>query len=207
MNTILTLCATILLSGPAIVSAAPVHMPGQIGVLPMLLTTDVAVSQLSLSPSQQASVAALRSAFLDSARGIVADARKNPATQARAQRELDNLRSTTNRKALALLTPAQKTGLAKLEHDYLGAGLLFLPDVQSALGLSASQTDRISTLGSEWAAAIQAVNTRFNRGEITAHKRRALLRSDRESRNKKLLGVLNPSQKQAFQAMGSLPEI
>jgi Spy/CpxP family protein refolding chaperone len=207
MKTLRNLAATASLAMASAAIAAPVHMPGQLGALPMLLSTDVAVADLTLTPAQQASINKLRTDFRSSARAIVAEAGKNPAAQAAAQSKLDDLRSVTNRRVLALLTPAQKAGLARLEYNYLGAGLLFLPDVQSALGLDPSQKERIAALGSEWAAAVQSINTRFDRGEISPHKRRALLRADRESRNRELLGILNSKQKDAFHAMGHLTKI
>lgn len=177
------------------------YQPGQMGSLPALLAVEQVRKDLHLSPFQVRQLDALRTEFRDAARKIVGDASLTPSKKPGAAKRLDALTQSTNQRALRILSATQQKALLLHEHRYLGAALLYFPEVQSHLGLTDRQSQRIASLQSEAQAQASQINSRFENGAIGPHERRALLRKDRLKRNSRLLAVLTPKQKATFEAL------
>lgn len=110
---------------------------------------------------------------------------------------------TYDEKALALLTPAQRQKLRRVEARALGPWLLHSPSVQTELNLSDSQVRRIEAIAQRVERYNQRQHRRVDRGRITPAARLHLVREYRLSQNPKLLSILTPEQLQAFQALSN----
>jgi Spy/CpxP family protein refolding chaperone len=202
MKTPVTLIALLIVPLAGLTAAESDHLPGQTGSLAALLAVDSVRRDLNITPAQAARLDALRTKYRDEARDLTASAGTSTASRRAAWKKIQNLTSSSNEKALEVLTPGQRKKLAAHEYRYLGASLLYLPDVQKRLELSPDQIRRIGELRDEAEERISAVNTRFEAGEIGPHQRRALLRDDRLRRNARIEAVLTRGQRTALESTG-----
>jgi hypothetical protein len=191
-----SLAAIVLLPG-----LASAQTPGELGSLAILLGNQKVRESLSVSPSQAASLDAIRTNYRSAARKIAASEVSSTASRNQAQAALDRLTAASNKKTLNVLTPAQQAQVVKLEHKFLGATLLYASSVQKKLGLSAAQAKQISEIRQGSEAVVAKTNRLFEEGKISFHERLNTLRDDRVGRGKELLSLLTPAQRDAFAAI------
>lgn len=183
---------------PLFTSAANAE-PGEFGSLAILLGVDAVRKELQVTPAQAARLDSLRDQYRASARSIVASTANKPA--ATAKKDLDAATARSNKAALAVLDKTQRGQLAKIEKNYLGAHLLYSPDVQRRLGLSADQSSRIAGVKAAHQAEQNRINSDFEAGRITAAQRVTALRGARMNDSKTLLKILTPAQRETFRSL------
>ncbi len=197
MRALIASATLILLTLPALA-----HTPGEFGSLPVLLGNDNVRSTLAITKSQASSLDSIRKQYRSSARKIADAEVDSPASRAKAQKSLEALTSATNKQALAVLTPTQQKKLAKVEHKFLGATLLYSDSIQRRVGLSSEQSAQIATIRGEAEKAVAKTNRLFEEGEIGHHQRLVDLREDRINRGQEILSLLTPTQRDAFAQLG-----
>jgi len=178
------------------------YQPGEIGSLAILLTTEKAREHLALTPAQSARLDAVRASYREDARAIAARKLETPDQRAAAEADLSELTAASNRRALAVLTPAQRGDVVAIEHKFLGGTLLYSEAIQKKTGVTPAQSAQIAAIRKESLAAAAAINRQFEDGKISFAQRMAKLRAQRLSASKKILGLLNPAQRDAFSQLG-----
>lgn len=173
--------------------------PGEFGSLAILLGVDAVRKELRITPAQAARLDSLRDQYRASARSIVASTANKPATI--AKKELDAATASSNKSSLAVLNKTQRGQLGQIEKNYLGAHLLYSPDVQRRLGLSAEQSARIASVKNANQDEQNRINSDFEAGRITATQRVHALRKARLRDSKTLLKILTPSQRESFRLL------
>jgi hypothetical protein len=204
MKFVLSLVAALLLASRLVAGAAvpPTDHPG---ALPILLGLDNVRNDLRISPSQAIKLDAIRNALRAEARKIVASAGSSAATLRNAEASLQKAATTANARALALLTPAQKSRLTQIEHQLLGGTLLASPSVQKQLALSTSQITSIEKIRAGEATYTNKVNADFHEGLISHQDRIELLRARRLADADRMMSVLTPEQRKAKLSFAGQP--
>jgi Spy/CpxP family protein refolding chaperone len=162
-------------------------------------------NDLRISPSQAIKLDAIRNALRAEARKIVASAGSSAATLRNAEASLQKAATTANARALALLTPAQKSRLTQIEHQLLGGTLLASPSVQKQLALSTSQITSIEKIRAGEATYTNKVNADFHEGLISHQDRIELLRARRLADADRMMSVLTPEQRKAKLSFAGQP--
>lgn len=193
---LITLCSLLALS-PSIKA----QTPGEIGSLAILLGNEKVRETLGLNAAQASELDTIRSNYRAAARKIAASELTTAKSRESAQAALDRLTSSSNKRALGVLSPAQSAQLVKIENKFLGATHLYSTSVQKQIGLSASQSRQIAEIRSKSDQTVAATNRLFEEGKISFHERLEALRADRVSRGKELLSLLTPVQKDSFAAI------
>ncbi len=168
------------------------------GSLPVLLGQDHVRKDLGLTASQARALDKIRSDFRRSARKLAAS---STGTQA----ALDALISSTNGKALAVLTPQQRTRVIEIQHQLLGSTMLVSPTVQKKLDLKPWQVDAIEKIRSKGVEFVGQVNGWYQNGDITQTERLELLRDRRLAQARAMEILLSPAQRRALTAMQGKP--
>ncbi len=185
--------------------ACQVGQPEHPGSLPVLLCTDAVRKELNLTKAQVESLGTIRNAFRSSARQLTAQAPATPAARRAAGAKLAALKSDADAEALAVLTPAQRSRIAQIEHQILGGTMLLSPAVQKKLSLTAAQTAQINALQQSGEDMTASVNKRFENGEISHQERLAALRANRIKLAGAMTKILSPAQRQAFKSLAGVP--
>ena len=178
------------------------YIPGELGSLPILLGTEKVRGELGISPAQASGLDALRNSYRVDAREIGGRKLAGQADRAKAESDLAALTASTNKKALAILTPAQRADLLGIEKKFLGATLLYSPAIQKKAGVTPEQSAQIAGLRKEAESDAAKINRQFEDGKISFPQRLGKLRALRLSYGKKILGLLNPVQRDAFSQIG-----
>jgi hypothetical protein len=179
------------------------HAPGEIGALPILLGTDKVRSELKITSLQKAVLDSLRDEYKNAVRAIVKTAPSTPEQRIKAEAQLAQTTKSFNKRALGALSPAQRTKLAQVEKNFLGASLLFTPSAQKAVGITAQQKQQITAIEANSLAYVAKINARFESGKIDYADRLSLLRKNRLKQGERLLQLLTPEQKDAFSALST----
>jgi hypothetical protein len=106
-----------------------------------------------------------------------------------------------NRRATAVLTPAQRDQLLRIEHRILGPWMLHAPSVQEELNLSLDQKTRIAAIQDQVESYNQRLLGEVTSGRLTPAARLHRLREYRERQHSTLLRVLTTEQRQALSQM------
>jgi hypothetical protein len=184
------LLAALLALGPKALAVPP----GEMGSLPLLLEVASVRKELGLSASQRRQIAALGTEYREGMRQLAGGA------DASARERAGDLRSSTNARALAVLSGGQRQQLAAIERRALGATLLYSESARRELDLSRSQHRSIESIRSDATRVEREINRAFEAGTISASRRVALLREDRIARARKIWDLLTPEQRKAFWA-------
>ena len=107
-----------------------------------------------------------------------------------------------NRRALSILSPAQRVKLSGLEAKFLGPTVLYSPAVQAKLKLTDEQKQRIEAIRQKGLVYVGKVNRKFEEGKISQQRRLQLLRSRRMAQGAEMLRLLTPEQRNTVLALG-----
>lgn len=187
--------------------AAPLTLPvTQPGSLPVLLGSDRVQKELGLSAKQKTQVQSLRTSYRDATRKIVASV--NPADKAAkqsAQKSIDANNASYNRRALAILDPAQKNRLTQIQRQLLGGHLLLSAEVRDPLQLTDKQKVKLARIHAKHQKRVAKVNGWYEAGEVGNYERLLYLRQDRLAQAEAMEEVLTKDQRTAFNAMLGVP--
>jgi hypothetical protein len=171
------------------------------GSVPVLLGLDCVKNELGLTKAQRARLEVIRSDFKADARLITARAPSTAVEKTAANTTVKALVAKYNAKAVSVLTPQQRERLLQIERQNLGGLMLFLPDEQKQLGLSAAQIAAISKIRSEGETFASRVTSSFENGKVTLSERLATLRNYRLQQAEKCLRVLSHAQRKSFEGL------
>lgn len=173
-----------------------------IGSVPILLGLDKVRAELKVDSLQRAVLDSIRSEYKAAARKLTTPMPSTPEARVAAEKELVALNERYNRRALSVLNEAQRKRFVQIEHQVLGASMLYSPKVQSRVGLSAEQKSQVSGVHAQEKAYVAKVNRQFEEGKIGYQQRLELLRSRRLAQGGQLMKVLTPAQRDAFLQLG-----
>ena len=188
--------AILLLLLPGPLSAATTT--GHQGAVPVLLGLDSVRKELGLTKSQCDQLDKIRSAFKSDARLITTRPPVTQVERSAANSTVKTLMTRYNDKAVAVLTPQQHARLVQIERQTLGGLMLFQPDEQKLLGLTAEQIASLGKIRSNGEAFASRVTNLFEKGDLTLQERLTTLRNYRVKESAKALRVLSPKQRKAF---------
>ena len=173
------------------------------GSLALLLGTDRVREELKVDSLQGAVLDSLRKEYKSVVRNLLSEPQATEAEAKAAQQKLVQLNERYNRRALSVLNERQRVRLVQIEHQALGATMLYSPSVQRKIQISPRQRQEIEEIRKEGLAYVSKVNRRFDQGKISFQERIALLRKRRLSQRADLLEILTPGQRSALIALGS----
>lgn len=171
----------------------------------ILLGLDSVRSELKISNAQAAELDEIRSSFRAKSRAIVSAADASNESQRAAEARLFALRDKSSAQARAVLTSKQQARLQEIENQFLGGTILVSPKIQKELQLTPAQSAAIEKIRVKGADFVTQVNASYKDGAISHQERIAQLRDRRLADAESLLGVLSPSQRQAFDKLTGKP--
>jgi hypothetical protein len=180
-------------------TTASVDHPGS---LPILLGVDRVRGELKLDSLQRALLDSLRGEYKSAARKLTNPLPQTSQERAVAHAKLLRLNEQFNRRALSILSPAQRAKLSVIEAKFLGPTVLYSPAVQAKLKLTDEQKQRIEAIREKGIAYVGKVNRKFQEGKITQQQRLQFLRSRRMAQGAEMLRLLTPEQRNAVLALG-----
>ena len=169
-----------------------------LGALPVLLSIDRVRDELKLSSLQQAILASQRNEYKAAARKLISRPPATAEERKEAERKLAELNERYNRRALSVLNESQRERLAQIEHQALGATMLYSPRVQREIQVSPTQKQEIENIRRQGLVYLGKINRRFEDGKISVQERVTLLRKRRLSQSEDLLAVLTADQRSAL---------
>lgn len=164
------LSASFAIAAPA-PKPAPTLPPQPPGSAAILLGLDRVRQELGLTSLQRAILNDIRADYRDGARTIAAKAAADPGQKSAAREQLATLTKKSNRRAVAVLNPTQRTAFEKIERRYLGVWALLDPEVQTELGLTPKQKTKLAHVWAHYQGAISDVNRAYEQGEISHNER------------------------------------
>lgn len=193
----LLVCA--IAASPLSAAIAPSEHPGAV---PILLGLDKVRLALKLDSLQRAVLDSIRSEYKSAVRKLTNPMPSTPEQRIAAEKELVAINERYNQRALSVLNDTQKKRFLQIEHQVLGASMLYSPKVQTKVGLTEEQKKQVMGIHGEEKAYVAKINRQFEAGKISFHDRLELLRSRRLSQGTTLLKLLTPEQRDAFLALG-----
>ena len=178
---------------------APTDHPG---ATPILLGLDKVRVELKLDSLQRAVLDSIRSEYKSAVRKLTNPMPVTPEQRAAAEKELVAINERYNQRALSVLNDAQRKRFVQIEHQVLGAGMLYSPKVQSKLALTVDQKKQVNTALDQEKAYVAKINRQFEAGKISYQDRLELLRNRRLAQGESLLKLLTPGQRDTFLALG-----
>lgn len=188
-----------LVASPVWATTAAVDHPG---ALPILLGLDKVRAELKVNSLQRAVLDSLRSEYKTEARKLVSPMPQTAEQRVAAEKQLIQLTSRYNNRALSVLNDGQKKRLQQIEHQLLGATALFQPGVQKQVGVTPQQKAQFETIRQKGVAYVGKINRQFEEGRIGHQEKLDLLRDRRLSQGETLLRLLTPEQRDAFNSLG-----
>jgi hypothetical protein len=173
-----------------------------IGSAPILLGLDKVRAELKIDSLQRAVLDSIRSEYKAAARKLTTPMPATPEARVAAEKELVALNERYNRRALSVLNDTQRKRFVQIEHQVLGASMLYSPKVQSKVGLTPEQKSQVSGVHAEEKAYVAKINRQFETGKIGYHQRLELLRSRRLAQGEQLMKFLTPGQRDALLQLG-----
>ena len=195
----LSLLACLAAVSPVSAVIAPSDHPG---AAPILLGLDKVRVELKIDSLQRAVLDSIRSEYKSAVRKLVDPMPATPEQRVAAEKEMVAINARYNQRALSVLNDSQKKRFLQIEHQVLGASMLYSPKVQSKIGLTVEQKKQVMGALDQEKAFVAKINRQFEEGKIGFHDRLALLRSRRLSQGTTLLKLLTPEQRDAFFALG-----
>ncbi len=174
-------------------TTAAVEHPGS---LPILLANDKVRAELKLDSLQRALLDSLRSEYKSSARKVTSGLPVDQGERSLAEKQLRQLNERFNRRALSMLSEAQREKLFQMERKFLGVTMVYTPSVQATLGLTDRQKRQVQDIREKGIAYVGKINRKFERGKISQQQRLQLLRHRRTSQGAEIFQeVLTPEQR------------
>ncbi len=186
-------CATALASLHATVGES--DHPGSV---PVLLGLDKVRDDLKLDALQCAVLNSIRAEYKAAARKLVNPLPPTPQARVAAENQLAALSERSNKRALSVLSVPQRKRFLQIEHQVLGASMLYAPRVQKQIGITPAQHQQIVASANRLKASTGKINARFEAGKISFQERLDLLRTRRLASGADLLKLLTPEQRDAF---------
>lgn len=169
------------------------------GSATILLGIDGVRKCLALSAAQASGLDEIRSDYRADARRLTAKPTPDAASRCAAEKKLVALTRKYDARALAVLTPDQKTRLAKIEHHKLGGTILLSTKVQKELALTDAQIAKIKKIHDD--GLLKCLNEKFANADIGHQERLDALRLQRLRQADAMENVLTPQQRKTFQAL------
>jgi hypothetical protein len=195
----LSLLACILVVSSVHAAIAPADHPGSV---PILLGLDKVRAELKVDSLQKAVLDSIRSEYKAAARKLTNPMPTTPEQRVAAEKALVALNERYNQRALSVLNDSQRKRFLQIEHNLLGASMLYSPKVQKKVGVTADQSKQIAGMMGAEKAYVAKVNHQFEAGKIGYQDRVELLRAKRLSQGTQLLRLLTPEQRDALSALG-----
>lgn len=173
-----------------------------IGAVPILLGLDKVRSELKLDSLQKAVLNSIRAEYKSSVNDLTHPMPATPEARVAAEKKLVSINERYNQRALSVLNDTQRKRFVQIEHQVLGASMLYSPSVQKKVGITSEQKKQISTTMAQEKAYVAKINGQFEAGKISYQDRLALLRARRLSQGEGLLKLLTPEQRDALSALG-----
>lgn len=170
------------------------------GSLPILISLDHVSKDLRLTSLQKSVIAGLRSDYRAAAMKLMKIHHQTPAELAQAQKKLEQLSVSYNQRAVDVLTPVQRHRLREVERQILGGTLLVAPSEQKLLRLSEEQKQKIEKIHQDSYKKAMNIDLRADQGKISYHQQILALRKNRKKHGEKMLKVLTPEQRKAWEA-------
>ncbi len=196
---VLSLLVCAVAASPLYAAIAPSDHPGAAAIL---LGLDKVRAALKADSLQRAVLDSIRSEYKSAVRKLTAPMPSTPEQRVAAEKELVAVNERYNQRALSVLNETQKKRFVQIEHQVLGASMLYSPKVQGRVGLTVDQKKQVMAVHGEEKAYVAKINRQFETGKISYHDRLELLRSRRLSQGASLLKLLTPAQRDAFLALG-----
>lgn len=184
-------------SGYATIAAA--DHPGS---LPILLGVEKVRSELKLDSLQRALLDSLRAEYKAAARKVTSTIPVTPGERAAAKKKFRQLNERFNRRALSMLNEDQRAKLMAIERKSLGPTMVYMPSVQTKLGLTEQQKKKVEAIRRQGLLYVAKINRRFEQGKISQQQRLLLLRNRRSAQGAQILQVLTPEQRNEVLALG-----
>jgi hypothetical protein len=178
-------------------TTAAVEHPGS---LPILLGVDKVRSELKLDSLQRALLDSLRAEYKAAARKITT-ALPPRGERASAERKLRQLTDRFNQRALSMLSDDQRRKLTEIERKSLGPTMVYIPSLQTKLGLTERQRKRVEGIRRHGLSYVGKVNRKFEQGKISQQQRLKLLHDRRTAQGAEILQVLTPEQRNTVLAL------
>lgn len=199
LRLVLSLLVCALAASPLSAAIVPSEHPGAV---PILLGLDKVRAALKVDSLQRAVLDSIRSEYKASVRKLTNPMPSTPEQRVAAEKELVAINERYNQRALSVLNETQKKRFVQIEHQVLGATMLYSPKVQAKVGLSVDQKKQVMGIHGEEKAYVAKINGQFEAGKISYQDRLELLRTRRLSQGTTLLKLLTPEQRDAFLALG-----
>ncbi|HET9523835.1 MAG TPA: hypothetical protein VFO90_06355 [Terrimicrobiaceae bacterium] len=183
---------------PVLATTAAVEHPGS---LPILLGVDKVRAQLKLDSLQRALLDSLRAEYKSAARKLTNPMPVSAQEREVAGKKLLQLNERFNQRALSILSEAQRAKLVGIERRLLGATMVYAPSVQTKLGLTEEQKQKVESIRREGLAFVGKINRKFEAGKIGQQQRVLLLKSRRTRQSAEILQVLTPKQRETVQVL------
>jgi hypothetical protein len=195
----LSLLACILVASSA---GAAITLSDHPGAVPILLGLDKVRAELKVDSLQKAVLDSIRSEYKAAVRKLTNPMPATPEQRVAAEKALVALNERYNQRALSVLSDSQRKRFQQIEHNILGASMLFSPKVQKKVGITPSQQTQIESVHAAEKAYVAKINRQFEAGKISYQERLELLRSKRLSQGRDLLRLLSPEQRDALSQLG-----
>lgn len=195
----LSLLACILVASSLNAAVAPSNHPGAV---PILLGLDKVRAELKVDSLQKAVLDSIRSEYKAAVRKLTDPMPVTPEQRVAAEKQLIALNERYNQRALSVLNDSQRKRFVQIEHQVLGASMLYSPEVRRKIGLSPEQGKQVLGIHDAEKAYVAKINRQFEAGKIGYQDRIELLRSKRLSQGTQLLKLLTPEQRDALSALG-----
>lgn len=199
LRPLLSFLACVVAIGSVNAAIAPAD---HIGSVPILLGLDKVRAELKVDSLQRAVLDSIRSEYKAAARKLTNQMPSTPEARVGAEKELVALNERYNRRALSVLNDAQRKRFVQIEHQVLGASMLYSPKVQSRVGLTPEQKSQVGGIHTKEKAYVAKINRQFEEGKIGYQQRLELLRSRRLAQGVELMKFLTPEQRDAFLRLG-----
>jgi hypothetical protein len=181
---------------------AAIVQSDHIGSVPILLGLDKVRAELKLDSLQKAVLNSIRSEYKSSVNELTHPMPATPEARVEAEKKLVSINERYNRRALSVLNDTQRQRFVQIEHQVLGASMLYSPRVQKKVGVTPEQKKQIEATLVQEKAYVAKINGQFEAGKIGYQDRLALLRARRVSQGEGLLKLLTPEQRDALSALG-----
>ena len=168
------------------------------GSLPILISLDHVSKDLHLTSLQKSVIGGLRTDYRAAAMKLMKTHHQTPAELAEAQKKLEQLSVSYNQRAMDVLTPIQRHRLREIERQVLGGILLVAPSEQKLLGLSEEQQQKIEKIHQDSYKKAMDIDLRADQGKMSYHQQILALRKNRKKHGEKMLKVLTPEQRKAW---------
>lgn len=165
----------------------------------LLLQGEQLRQELTLTKKQCNALDQLRADYRKEIQPFLAQA------DAKAANMLDSTTQKFDKKALSILSPAQKTKLKQLEYKILGPWILHTPSVQEQLSLTNRQKQQVAHVATKMTNYTNCLNKKVAAGKMTPADRLNKLRIYRLQQGQVLEKILMPQQLQAMKAKSNSP--